>query len=142
MHAGSPSLIVASIHPVPPCRHNTCLLLRAINYTSVLSSFPPYTFSRLKVSVYCCLALALGAHSLDSSYIDLAYLNWDFFCHLWVQIEASQVNPRTRSLTAVANYFSLWHATARLCNLLCQHNWPRQRNQSTDGLNGLGRRYS
>jgi hypothetical protein len=44
----------------------------------VLSSFLPYTFLCLKYSVYCCPALALGAHNLDSSAIDLSYINREF----------------------------------------------------------------
>jgi hypothetical protein len=102
MHAGSPSLIVACMHPSLLVGTTRALLLHTIRYSSVLSSFLPCTFSRLKDSVYCCLALALGAHNLDSSAIDLAYINRDFLCQLWVPREASEVDTRTWNPTVVA----------------------------------------
>jgi hypothetical protein len=61
------------------------LLLHAIPRPSVLSSFLPYTILTSQNSVYCCLALALGAQPLDSRTIYLVYINRDCLCHLWDQ---------------------------------------------------------
>jgi hypothetical protein len=98
MHAGSPSLIVACKRPLHPCWHNNCLIVCTL-YPILAFSLVFYLelFLRLKDGVYCCLALALGAHTVDSSATDLVYINRDCLCHLRVQRRQAKLTQEHRT---------------------------------------------
>jgi hypothetical protein len=96
LRAGSPSLIIDARRPHFPycCVHAPPPSLLAQHLPYCCTLYPILAFClvfyltlslRLKDSAYCCLALALGAQTLDSSAIDLVYINRDCLCHLWDQ---------------------------------------------------------
>jgi hypothetical protein len=52
-------------------------------------------FFRLNASVYCCIVVVLGAHTLYSSAISLVYINLHFLCHFWVQRGQAKLTRET-----------------------------------------------
>jgi hypothetical protein len=113
LRAGSPSLFIdARRLPVyyccvhaPPLSlfafytknlpyYRTIHLILAFSLVSYIT-----LFFCLNGSVYCFLDLALGARTIDSSAIDLVYINRDCLGHLWDQRRQAKLTNEIYNLT-------------------------------------------
>jgi hypothetical protein len=85
--------------PAPPYPHY-CVPASGSLIVACYTLYSCSLFSRFNYSIYCCLALALGDHILDSRTIDLVYINQDCLHHLWVGRYQTNLTPRFEKLAS------------------------------------------